>query len=209
MPIETMVADANRAWAIWRITESENDIISLLSGMEDAPQSVSHPQKRMEYLTGRLVMIRLMKALNLTYQGMIKDQHGKPFLKGHSHHISLSHSYPYVAAIIDADRPVGIDLEQPKEKLLRIGPRVLSNEELANAGQNVVKHCIYWCAKETMIKIHGKKGLQLASELLVSSFELAQEGNIVGRLLVDGKVTVLPLYYIVTREFTLVFNTGS
>jgi hypothetical protein len=60
-----------------------------------------------------------------------------------------------------------------------------------------------------MIKIHGKKGLLLSSELLVSAFQVHGEGNIVGRLIVDGKATVLPLYYRVTPEFVLVFNSRS
>ena len=36
--------------------------------------------------------------------------------KNHSNPISLTHSFPYVAAQIDKQQSVGIDLEQPKEK---------------------------------------------------------------------------------------------
>jgi phosphopantetheinyl transferase len=208
MPLEKMVVDNKRAWAIWRMTETEEELI-VMSGLEAAPQSTTHPQKRLEYLTGRFLTATLMRKLGLTYNGMLKDEFGKPFLASSDYHISLSHSYPFVAVVIDADIQVGIDLEQPKEKLLRIGPRVLSVDELLDAGQDIVKHCIYWCAKETMIKIHGKKGLQLSSELLVSAFHVRDEGNIVGRLIVDGKATVLSLYYLVTTEFVLVFNSRN
>jgi len=208
MPLEKLVVDHKKAWAIWRMTETEEEIMSM-SGLGAAPASTTHPQKRMEYLTGRFLTARLMQELNLTYQGMFKDEYGKPFLTNSDYHVSLSHSYPFVAAVIDAESPVGIDLEQPKEKLLRIGPRVLSPHELLDAGQDIVKHCIYWCAKETMIKIHGKKGLLLSSELLISPFQVRGEGNIVGRLIVDGNVTVLPLYYRVTPEFVLVFNNRT
>lgn len=206
MPLEKMVVDNKRAWAIWRMTESEEDMLAM-SGLESAPHSTTHPQKRMEFLTGRFLTSTLMQELDLTYRGMVKDEYGKPYLVDSDYHVSMSHSFPFVAVLIDADRPVGIDLEQPKEKLLRIGPRVLSPHELLDAGEDVVKHCIYWCAKETMIKIHGKKGLQLSSELLVSAFTARSEGIIVGRLIVDGIATVLSLYYLVTPEFVLVFNS--
>ncbi len=209
MPLETIEVSGGRAWAIWKMTETENELQALLPYRESVPPATTHPQKRIEYLTGRLLTCELTKKLELNYQGIVKDDFGKPFLKGHSHHISLSHSFPYVAVIIDADHPVGIDLEQPKEKLLKIASRVLSPSEAADAGDDVVKHCIYWCAKEAMIKIYGKKDLTLAEHLLISPFSRAEEGNIIGRLIVDGISSVLTLYYLVTSQFVMVFNTRT
>jgi 4'-phosphopantetheinyl transferase EntD len=121
----------------------------------------------------------------------------------------VSHSYPYIAAIIDKDQNVGIDLEQPKVKLLRIAPRVLSSTELEDAGNDIVKHCIFWCAKEALIKIHGKKDLTLAENIKISPFERMEEGNIIGRLIVDGIVSIVPLQYRVNPHFVLVFNAGK
>ena len=60
----------------------------------------------------------------------------KPSLDQNSHHISLSHSYPYVAAQIDS-HAVGIDVEQPKEKLLRIAHRVFNKAEVKDAGTDL------------------------------------------------------------------------
>jgi phosphopantetheinyl transferase len=111
-----------------------------------------------------------------------------------------------VAAIIDHDKTVGIDLEQPKEKLLKIAPRILANEELADAGDDITKHCVYWCAKEALIKVYGKKDLTLAENLIISPFQLENEGNITGRIIVKNTITTIPLKYQVFESFVIVFN---
>src|SRR5690606_11645385 len=111
-----------------------------------------NPRKRLEFLAGRALIRALLREWNLPYPGLTKDAYGKPFLIGSPLHLSLSHSYPFVAAVLHRHKNVGIDLEQPKDKLLRIAPRVLCADELRNAGNDVVKHCVYWCAKEALVK---------------------------------------------------------
>ena len=56
----------------------------------------------MEWLAGRALLKHLSKIFGVEYRGTVKNQFGKPFLAGHPHHISLSHSFPMVAAQIDA-----------------------------------------------------------------------------------------------------------
>jgi len=207
MPLEKLHAGAGRAWALWRIRETADDLLTQVKGIDTIPPAVTNPAKQLEHLAGRTLVSRLMDALGLTYQGLRKDEFGKPYAEGHNIHLSLSHSYPYVAAVVDRAQTVGIDLEQPKDKLLRVAPRVLSPAELADAGTDVMKHCVIWCAKEAMIKIYGKKDLVLAQNLLVDAFELAQEGHILGRIIVKGVETRVPLQYFVNHEFVVALNT--
>src|SRR5690606_6734732 len=138
--------------------------------------------------------------------GLTKNEHGKPFLKDSKYSVSLSHSYPYVAAVIGRNEPVGIDLEQPKEKLLKIAPRVLHPDELVDAGADVVKHCIYWCAKETLVKIHGKKDLAFAENLRISAFSMQNTGQLIGRIIVNARERAIPLQYFVHDQFVMVVN---
>jgi phosphopantetheinyl transferase len=112
-----------------------------------------------------------------------------------------------VAAIIDKNKSVGIDLEQPKDKLLRIAHRVLNVDELENAGHDVVKHCVYWCAKETLIKIYGKRHLVLAKDLAIEPFNLQKSGNLLGRILANDMSVTITLYYRVYDNFVVVLNT--
>jgi len=58
-----------------------------------------------------------------------------------------------------------------------------------------------------MIKIYGKKDLVLAQNLQVEPFVLAREGHILGRIIVDGMETRVPLQYFVNHEFVVALNT--
>jgi phosphopantetheinyl transferase len=120
----------------------------------------------------------------------------------------LSHSYPYVAAIIHAKKIVGIDLEQPKEKLLRIAPRVLNDVELKDAGDDLTKHCIYWCGKETLIKIFGKRHLHLSKELSIEPFRLQKQGILIGKIIAPEMTDAFQLNYQVYDNFVLVLNSS-
>lgn len=206
MPLERVYASGDPCWGLWRITEDETSLRQEVPG-ETIPASLTNPLKRLEFLAGRTLIKTLLKQWGLPFPGLIKDVNGKPFLAGSSICISLSHSYPFVAAILHKTKNVGIDLEQPKDKLLRIAPRILSEDELANAGSDVVKHCVYWCAKETLIKIYGKKDLIFSKNLLISPFDLQDKGHLIGRILASDSETAIPLEYIVADNFVVVVST--
>jgi len=204
MALEKIIIEKDRAWALWHLEEDETVLQDIVS-REPMPDTITNPTKRMEWLGGRVLTKVLMSALGLPFRGITKDEHGKPFPTGHPHQLSLSHSYPYVGALIDT-HTAGIDLEQPKEKLLRIAPRVLHAGELADAGTDVVKHCIYWCAKEALMKVHGKKDLIFAENLIIEPFERKHEGDITGNILVRDSKQSIPLHYIVYPTFVVVLT---
>ena len=203
MPLVKLTSLGNEScWALWKIEEDEEDLS--YQAMESCPEDVISSQKRLEYLAGRALVKSLVETLGQTYTGLRKDESGKPFLKDSNHEISLSHSFPYAAAQLHHSSPVGIDLEQPKDKLLRIASRVLSATEEKDAGDNVVKHCIYWCAKEAMYKIHGKRGLHFNSQLLLDPFQMEQDGNLRGRIVTVGSERKVSLAYRVEKDYVLV-----
>jgi len=190
------------AWALWFISEGEDEISSVLK--EKLENNIIHPIKRREWLAGRMILQQLTKHFGLEYQGTAKDELGKPYLKNLPHHISLSHSYPYVAAQIDLHQEIGIDLEQPKQKLLTIAHRILAPGELKDAGQDVVKHCVYWCAKESMYKAYGKKGLFFSDHLHVEPFTLKNSGDIRGTINFDNDKRELTMTYVIQPDYVLV-----
>ncbi|MCU0420498.1 MAG: 4'-phosphopantetheinyl transferase superfamily protein, partial [Cyclobacteriaceae bacterium] len=175
--------DKQSAWGLWYISENEQELG--FEAMESCPEDIVNPQKRLEWLAGRALVRALVENSGLTYAGVKKDAYGKPALKDLPHRVSLSHSFPYVAAQVDRDQEVGIDLEQPKQKLLTIAHRVLSPAEQQNAGEDVVKHCVYWCAKEALYKIHGKRGLHFATQLLIDPFALSSAGTLHGHIVAE------------------------
>src|SRR5258708_21041591 len=96
------------SWAVWHISEDESHLSSGIIG--SIPEEITSKKKRLEWLAGRQLLVTLCNHLGLRYFGVRKDEFGKPFLEKYSHHISLSHSFPYVAAQIDYNHPVCIDL---------------------------------------------------------------------------------------------------
>lgn len=191
-------------WAIWHIEESEQELAFM--AFEQSPEELFSEQKRLEWLAGRVLIKTLLEHHGLTYSGLHKDEFGKPFLRDLRHHISLSHSYPFVAAQLHVSQAVGIDLEQPKQKLLAIASRVLSELELKDAGQDLIKHCIYWCAKEAMYKIYGKRGLHFSNQLNIEPYSRHQSGELHGIISADNFKQNVNLMYRIESDFVLVYT---
>jgi len=194
----------HQAWGLWHMQETEEALS--FESIESCPLEIIHHQKRLEWLTGRVLIKSLLENLGLLYHGIKKDEFGKPYLNQNPHHISLSHSYPYVVAQIDRNNSVGIDLEQPKEKLKNIAHRIFNKTETDDAGNNLIKLCIYWCAKESLYKIYGKKNLQFIKNLLVSPFTLSESGALEGKIKLEGSETLVALQYLVMKEYVMVYT---
>lgn len=205
MPLQELHSSKSGSIALWHITEDEATLEKELVH-ENCPAHIISTQKRLEWISGRILIQHLTVLANIPFSGIHKDEFGKPFLKESTHHISLSHSYPYVAAQIHPGRSVGIDIEQPKQKLLKIAPRILDATELEDAGTNIVKHCIYWCAKEALYKVYGKRGLLFTNHLHVKPFELRGTGELQGWIDANEGQSFVDLCYIVTKDYVLVHS---
>lgn len=158
---------------VWETTEAPAD---LLAGLASLPaevtevQTLLHPQKRLEFAASRLLLRHLTGRVGLPYHGLVKDEFGKPALRGLAWHLSLSHSPRYAAAVLHPTRPVGIDLEAPRDALRRVAPRILSPSELAHAGDDLHRLTVYWTAKEALYKLFGKRGLFFREQLGIRPF---------------------------------------
>ena len=208
MPLQqTHTLGKERVWAIWHVTESETELS--FAAMESCPEEIVSRQKRLEWLAARALLKSMLDDIGLQYYGLHKNEFGKPFLKEHSHHISLSHSYPYVVAQIDKLQEVGIDLEQPKEKLITIAHRVFSKNEVNDAANDIVKLCIYWCAKESLYKIYGKRNLFFNDHLQVMPFVLSESGNLIGKILLPEIEMICHLRYLIKEDFVIVYTDNQ
>jgi phosphopantetheinyl transferase len=205
MPLVKMQKTGKQSgWAIWFIAETKAELISL--SPEPCPAEIISEQKKLEWLAGKILIKTLVEHSGLNYYGLRKDEFGKPFLNEHSNPISLTHSFPYVAAQMDIKQSVGIDLEQPKEKLLKIAHRVMADYELADAGQDIIKHCVYWCAKEALYKVYGRRGLIFSNHLNIEPFTLQRHGDLHGRIEDHGNEMKVDLCYSIQPEYVLVYT---
>ncbi len=159
--------------ALWHITETEADLTNGLTLTPDEATelaSVVHPGQRVEWLASRVTMHWLAGQLGLPYKGLVKDEFGKPHLRDVAGHISLSHTSGWAAAAFHPHQPVGLDIEPVREQFGRVVPRVLSAPEIAHANGHLSRLAVYWCAKEALYKLYGKRKLTFRKHLLIDPF---------------------------------------
>lgn len=208
MPIvETKEVIPKRHLAIWYVSETFDEMFEMLQPNEQDTllvKSFRYERKKLEWLAGRLALKFLCGKLGLRYKGILKNSVGKPFLTGFDHEISLTHSFPHVAAIIDPKYDVGIDLEQPKEKIVRIAPKFLNDKELVFCGDNHIMCTLLWSAKETLYKIHSRKGLSFKENLEVSPFTL--EDKTFKASIITNVKTRFNLAFSINDPFVLTYN---
>lgn len=206
MPVEKIEHKADFSWGLWRITESESALQHALTAVDSIPENVTHPNKRLEFLSGRVLAKLLLEQRGFSYTGISKNEDGKPHFNNQPIHLSLSHSFPYVGALLNTTNSAGIDVEQPKAKLLKIAPRILNPVELDDAGTDEIKLCVYWCAKESLVKVYGKKDLIFATEMSIDSFRLDTCGTLTGHILKNETNRTIPLTYQIFDGFVMVHS---
>jgi phosphopantetheinyl transferase len=132
--------------------------------------AIRHPAQRLEWLGCRVAIQQLIQAQGVPYAGLWKDEYGKPHPIGLDWHISLSHTSGWASAVLHRSKPVGIDIEPIRDQFRRVVPRVLSEAEIAHAAGMPQRLAVYWCAKEALYKLYGKRQLTFREHLMVEPF---------------------------------------
>lgn len=177
--------DSDTEFALWKIEEKAEDLYNQLKldeGEKAYVKLLSHGKRHLHWL-GTRVLLRTM--LNTSeYIDCKVDAHGKPYLVSLPYHISLSHSFDYAAVMISKTQPVGIDIEQIKEKVERIAAKFLQPEEMAfiNDDHKIDQLYACWCAKEAVYKCYGQKEVSFADNISLEPFNFVREGQVNARL---------------------------
>ena len=188
----------NAYWCLWHITESAEHFIRYTTLSEEGRKEIEgihHPITRIESMASRKCIHEIALEMGLDYKGIYKDEYDKPHIIGTKYYISISHSYPYAVGILHKKLPVGIDIEKPKDKLLRISQRFLSRDEWLYAGDDLKKLCVYWAGKEAIYKLNGKKGLSFKENIFIHPFQLKKRDVIKSELILGGRATKIAVNY--------------
>jgi phosphopantetheinyl transferase len=148
-------------WALWKIEESREEL-SYQPGRDSEYlelMQIHQPQKKLEWLASRLIIQSLVEKMESPFHGIYKDAFGKPHLYQLPFQISIAHCFPWAAGAIHKSRSIGVDIEQPREKLLNIRERFLNSTEAEIAGTDLEILCKFWTGKEVLYKIYGRKKL--------------------------------------------------
>jgi phosphopantetheinyl transferase len=164
-------------WMIWEITE---DLPFFQTYPENwlthKSQESSASQKKIESSAARFCLWNLCQQLSKGPWDLRKDERNRPNFDSSNFHISLSHSFPFVAAVISHEKPVGIDLERYGRNVEKIGPRFLSAEEWNRWHDSHAHLTMAWTCKEAIYKAMGVPGLAFQTDiqlpqLATNSFE--------------------------------------
>ncbi len=122
----------------------------------------SHQQ--IESVAARYCLYEISKNLTNDPQLYYNEQ-GAPFLKYSPFEISLTHSYPYVAAIICLNKSIGIDIEKKGRKINKIAPRFLNVMELERWKNDEEALTLAWSMKESIYKACKTPGLSFQNSI--------------------------------------------
>jgi phosphopantetheinyl transferase len=150
---------------IWKIEEPEDFFL----GNVPLQQAVTHPHKRLQHLAGRFL-------LQFLYPGFPYDlikiaDTRKPYLPGDPFHFSISHCGDFAAAIVSTALRVGIDIEIPTPKVLRIQHKFLDDTEREiffhgpPSDNDIECTTMLWSAKEAVYKWDGAGGVDFRNDI--------------------------------------------
>jgi 4'-phosphopantetheinyl transferase len=156
---------------VWKIQETLEKLLemSVLSEFEQMILAeIDIPHKKIQFIIKHLVLQVLSKQAKIENSILNKDENGKPFFSHNSVHISLSHTSIFLGIALHKNQPIGLDLEKPREQLMRIIPRICRPEEvnITNGNLHIATHL--WCIKEALYKLYGKRGVDFRTNLLIT-----------------------------------------
>jgi phosphopantetheinyl transferase len=154
---------------------------------------------------GFMSVRHLLAEAGYTDHDLFYNEAGKPHLYDDKH-ISITHSYIF-SAIIVSDKPVGIDIEKQRDKILRIARKFTPLEEyltLSTSEARVRKLTIVWGAKESIYKLYAQAGLSFRKHIDVQDFDF-EDRKTTAKVYYNGNQSQYALDFLEFEGFTCVF----
>jgi phosphopantetheinyl transferase len=162
---------------LWKITE---DFDTLFNQVRLKPSALErmHSMKSESHQKGFLAVRMLLQHNDYNDFDLFYDAFGKPHIKPQGCsikdvQISISHSNDF-SAIVISEQKVGLDLEQLKEKTLKIAPRFMDVSHLKGLSddEKIKKATVVWGIKESIFKIKNEKGISFPKHIFEDHFNL-------------------------------------
>lgn len=193
---------------VWKMEENEEELLAFFDEkrQEYATEIARfrYPARRLEFLAARL----LLKDLTGYENSIVYDSNRRPSLVDSKVEISISHTTGYVSVIAHPSACVGIDIEQRKERIVRLKHKFLSPEELENTESSCeVEHLLLqWSAKEAMYKMMREREVDFISHLHILPFTPASEGTCYGKETKSARQRNFIFDYQIDNDFVLVWG---
>lgn len=209
MPLyKTITINPNTRLLIWKI-EEPFEVLSKNLQLIDHCKARVDSMKSDLHRRGFLSVRHLLAHVGYTDFDLFYDQNGKPHLTD-GNYISISHSYTF-SAIIISDRPVGIDIEKQRPKILKIAHKFstpLPHPTLSNNLDRIRKLTIVWGAKEAVYKSYAQPGVSFLEHIFVEDFTL-NDSQIFAKVSTPAKSEAYDVYFQEFEGFTLVYALAA
>ena len=202
---KTITVNEHTKVFIWKIEESFEWLAKDVKLTEHCQNRVNSMKSEI-HRRGFMSIRHLLAEAGYTDFDLYYDEEGKPHLKD-GNHISITHSFEF-SGIIVSQKPIGIDIEKQRDKILKIAPKFTPLEEyhtLANEEAIVRKLTIVWGAKEGIYKLVGIPGLLFLHHIYVEDFSFEDE-ELKARLNYQAEQTNFTLKYLEFEGFTCVYT---
>ena len=212
MPLYKRWKDNNAEWAVWKVTETDEELLRRLSENLSYAEELARLKssaRRTEYLAVRV----LLKTLLGRECEIAHYPSGKPYLPDAGLHVTISHTCGYVSVGIHPDREVGMDIEQRTHRVERVKNYFLHADEMqefeALPRDDMLDWLLlHWSAKETMFKILDREGVSLRQHFRILPFVLHAEGTMNGLETFTGKEHAFAIKYFITPHFVCTWCTS-
>ncbi|HRO42609.1 MAG TPA: 4'-phosphopantetheinyl transferase superfamily protein [Flavipsychrobacter sp.] len=151
--------------AIWEIAEPESFFIERTGLTID----IKSEKRRLEHLAGRFLLKHLKE--DFPVLSIAPDEYDKPRLNNNQYYFSISHSFPYVAAVVSPSVECGIDIQVWHQRMESLQHKFLSDTEQQFFKNDPQLITLAWCAKEAVYKWQGRRGVDFIEHLPIKKFE--------------------------------------
>jgi len=190
---------------IWKVVETEESLAQMVSLTPNSMARIRGMKSEIHRRAYFSIRHLLMEA-GYVDQDLYYDEEGKPHLKD-GDFISITHSHMYTGVIVSDRYQVGIDIEQQREKILRIAHKytpVGAYRTIGNTETLIRKLTVVWGAKESLYKICAKKGLSFLHHIVITDFALTDSGT-TGEIRYHGENSSYDISFLEFDGFTCVY----
>lgn len=167
--IKEWESDEYSLCATWKMEEPE----AFFAASTGLTPDIKNEKRRIERLAGRHLLQYLKNDFPL--HGIAPDEHDKPRIPANQYFFSVSHSYPYAAAVVSPYAECGIDIQCWHPRILQIQHKFLSEKEQQLFGNDEQLVTLAWCAKEAAYKWNGRRETDFIQHLPITAFILDEE----------------------------------
>ena len=168
MPVIVQKSISNNiSLSIWSIEESLDFFLSNLRLTKNCEQRLD--KLKSDEMKKQFLAVRKLIQLNgISLDSLSYSSEGIPFLNTEKN-ISISHTKGF-SAIAISPKPVGIDIQDFRDKILSISKKFINSNERDLIDPSSIKELtLVWCIKEATYKVHRKPGLDFKDEIKIKS----------------------------------------